>query len=423
MKKQAIALLLCLLAAFKHTVGAAAVWDAPALSGAEPSSAAVCLVNLDTGTVIYEKEADARRRPASLTKMMTALLFLESGLELATTVTVPEALQEEFDHILADNGADVGIKTGEEMTLESLLYATIIPSANDAATVLAYVMADGDLDAFYDRMNARAAELGCTDTHFICCHGLYETDEGNWSTARDIARIAAACAANPQYMEIASTAESWLPFTNKHDTPKPVPAEVTVPEGMWLQMLNTNVMLHPESEFYRPYIRGIKTGYTDEAAFCLATTAEVEGARYLLVELGSPYYKVGEQQTQQIYQDTAALLDWATTALRVGQAVDETLPLASLPVRYCAEVSSVPVYPQGQITALLDQNAVRYTLNLTQQSLIAPVQAGQTVGTAAVLVNGVEVGTVDLVVKTDCAYSKTEQMKADFRTWWEGVLG
>lgn len=422
MKHLARTLCLALALALVCSLPVGAAWD-PGAAGVELNSAAVYLENLDTGTVIFEKNADERRRPASLTKMMTCLIFLESEPDLNEVVTVPAELQPEFDHILKDNGADVGLKVGEQVTLKSLLYSAIIPSANDATTMLAWYLSDGDLDAFYDRMNERAVQLGCTDTHFICCHGLYETDEGNWSTARDIAKIAAACAARPDYMAIASTAEAWLPFTNLHPTPKPVPEGVSVPDGMWLQLLNTNAMLHPDGSFYRPYIEGVKTGYTDEAAFCFATTATVGGARMLLVELGCPYERVDEAKTQRIYQDTAALLDWAAATFTLGEAVNENLVIANLPVLDCETTLSLPVYPAGSITTLLDKEAVRYELDLALDELQAPITAGQTVGTARVIVAGETVGTVDLVVRQDCDYSSLLHLKNNVKNWWNGLFG
>ena len=167
--KKFLALALALAAALTWGFSAAAGWDPP--EGAV-NAEAVVLYNVDTDTVVYEKNSRQVRAAASLTKMMTALLLAESGEDLSATFTIPEGLSEEFDRIQAENGSDADLKIGETVTLESLLYACLLPSGNDAASAIAYYLGNGDMQAFFDRMNARAAELGCENTNFTCDHGL-----------------------------------------------------------------------------------------------------------------------------------------------------------------------------------------------------------------------------------------------------------
>ena len=167
-----------------------------------------------------------------------------------------------------------------------MLYAMLVPSANDAASVLASDAARGDLAAFAARMNARASQLGCTNTHFTCPHGLY--DHNNYSTARDMAKIALACHANGTYMQVANTVSYTLSATNIH------PAR---------NISSTNQLLKPGSAYYRGYAQGMKTGFTTQAGRCFVTFASQNGRTYGLVILGS--------NSQNIFREAAELFDWA----------------------------------------------------------------------------------------------------------------
>ena len=146
----------------------------------------VYLFDLDTGKTILEQNADQPRYIASLTKMMTALLYLESGLDLEQEITIPTSLTQEFTDIQNANGSTMGLKVGETVRRIDLLYGLLVASANDAASAIASDVSGGDLTAFVAKMNERAAELGCTDTNFTCVHGLY--DYGNVSTAQNLAK-------------------------------------------------------------------------------------------------------------------------------------------------------------------------------------------------------------------------------------------
>ena len=169
-----------------------------------------------------------------------------------------------------------------------MMYAMLLPSANDAASVLA-VDTSGSLAAFAAQMNVRASQLGCKATHFTCPHGLY--DGGNYSTARDMAKIALACYANPTYRQIADTVSYELPATNLH------PARTVT---------TTNKLLQPGSGYYRSYAHGMKTGFTTQAGRCFVTFAQQDGHTYGLVILGS--------NSQNIFREAAELFDWAFTS-------------------------------------------------------------------------------------------------------------
>ena len=246
----------------------------------------IYLFDADTGEALVAQNPDMVRHVASLTKMMTALLVIENGSDLNASITIPDRLTPEFQSIKANRGHTIGLQAGESVRRIDMLYAMLLPSANDAASVLASDAAGGDLAAFSARMNARASQLGCTNTHFTCPHGLY--DNNNYSTARDMAKIALACHANGTYMQVANTVSYTLPATNIH------PAR---------NISSTNRLLKPGSAYYRGYAQGMKTGFTTQAGRCFVTFASQNGRTYGLVILGS--------NSQNIFREAAELFDWA----------------------------------------------------------------------------------------------------------------
>ena len=202
------ALVLTLAVAVSAVLPVFAVYPMPIQTATETE--AVYLFNADTGKTLLTQNADQPRYVASLTKMMTALLVLESGTDLNASITIPDSLTPELQSIRANRGHTIGLQAGETVRRIDMMYAMLLPSANDAASVLA-VDTSGSLAAFAAQMNVRASQLGCTATHFTCPHGLY--DGGNYSTARDMAKIAAAAFANKTLCEIDSTLSYKFPAT------------------------------------------------------------------------------------------------------------------------------------------------------------------------------------------------------------------
>lgn len=186
--RRSTALLLTLVLMVCAALPGFAAYQMPIQTASDTES--VYLFNLDTGKPILRQNSDQQRYIASLTKMMTALLFLESGKDMNAEITIPTSLTQEFKDIQNANGSTMNLRIGETVRRIDLLYGLLVASANDAASVIASDVSGGDLTAFVAQMNARAKELGCTDTTFSCVHGLY--DYGNVSTAEDLAKIAAA---------------------------------------------------------------------------------------------------------------------------------------------------------------------------------------------------------------------------------------
>lgn len=374
--KKIIATSLVLALAVGLALPAAAVYDLPVTPYGEDES--ILLMNMDTGEVLLDQGADTIRYVASTTKMMTALLLIESGYDLDTVITISEDLTAEFELIQVENGADMDLIIGEEITMRDLLYGLLLRSANDAASVIAYELA-GDIDTFVSWMNTRAAELGCTKTNFTCAHGLYDT--GNVSTATDLAIIATACTNEPLYMEIASTVTYTVAANNMHSAER----EITT----------TNMMINPESDYYRDYISGMKTGFTTLAGRCFVTTASQNGEEYLLVVLNSVQ--------NDIYVECADILEWAFENFDIYEflSADEYLGEVLLMDSYDAEVIAVtPTYSVSGFAKLDDE--ITYEVDLIEQ-LKAPVEQGEYIGSVSVYRQGVLVETMELF--TEQAYA------------------
>ena len=376
------ALVLTLALAAAAALPGLAVYPMPIQTASETE--AVYLFNADTGKTILNQNAGQQQYVASLTKLMTALLLLESGKDLNGEVTVPTALTQEFRDIQNANGTTMGLRIGETVRRIDLLYGLLVASANDAASVIASDVSGGDLTAFVAQMNARAKELGCTDTTFSCVHGLY--DYGNVSTAEDLAKIAAACYANETYMQAANTLTYTLPATNLHQNERTIKS--------------TNLMLDPEYAYHRDYVRGMKTGFTTLAGRCFVTFAEQDGHTYGLVVLGS--------DMNNIYRECAEILDWAFSSFSDRQLVDTETVLTTIPLTKCRTEEAVELYAASGLSGYGHaDDEVTFEFSVPE-STSATVKEGAVLGTATVYLDGYEMGTVDLVTH--------KEYVSDFRT-------
>ena len=379
---RAVALLLTFVLAAAAALPGLAVYEMPIQTAHETES--VYLFNLDTGKPILEQSAEQPRYIASLTKMMTALLFLESGKDLNEEITIPASLTQEFKDIQNANGSTMNLRIGETVRRIDLLYGLLVASANDAASAIASDISGGDLPAFVARMNERAKELGCTSTSFTCVHGLY--DYGNVSSAEDLAKIAAACYANETYMQAANTLSYTLPATNLHQKER--------------QITSTNLMLNPEYAYYRDYIRGMKTGFTTLAGRCFVTFAEKDGHTYGLVVLGS--------DLDNIYRECSEILDWAFASFFDRELVDTQTVLTTVSLNKCRSEASVELYAAEPVSGYGHaDDQVTFAFNVPE-TVAATVKDGSVIGEATVYLDGYEVGTVDLVTHREYV--------SDFRT-------
>lgn len=346
-------------------------------------SEAVLMVNVETGEIIYEKNADKRMYPASLTKIVTTMIALEEwGDRLDEQVTVDGAL---FDD-LGWGYSNAGLKDGEVLTMRQLLYAVMVKSACEGSNVVADAVG-GSVSNFVDMMNERVKELGCENTHFVNPHGLHEEEQ--YTTARDLYKIVQNAMQLPVFMEICSTARYRMPATNMNE-------ERT--------LVTTNLLMDQATggKYYYSLAKGIKTGYTPEAGRNLISTASQDGYTYLLITLGAPSEDENGEPISDMYNfmDAINLYEWALPNFQVKSLVDQQEPSGEVNVHLGDEKDSVLAYPGEDFSALVPKNIEKSSILLVPDlpdTVDAPIKKGDKLGTAKLMLAGEELGTIDLV--------------------------
>ena len=279
-------ILLCILyiffcAAPAMAAGTVTEQDAPVAEDLWLNAYSAILLDMDTGEVLYESNADEQNYPASTTKMMTALLTLENG-DPKDMVTVSETAID----AIPSTASQWGLVPGEELSVHQLLQLMLVVSASEATTVAAEYVA-GDIESFVDMMNERAEELGCTGTHFVNTHGFPNSE--HYSTARDLSKIAMEAMKYEEFREIVATAVTEIEPTNYSRA---------------YSITSTNGLLpgsrYPEYDY--PYAIGIKTGHTSYAGFCLVSAADKDGLRLLSVVMGTPSRESSFAQTIELFE-------------------------------------------------------------------------------------------------------------------------
>lgn len=348
---------------------------------------AALLVSPDSGMVLYSKNADQKRYPASTTKIMTALLTLENVSNLDETVT-SEAV--DFENVTADS-SNAGILLGEQVTVRDLLYALMLPSANEAAYMLARHVG-GSWEQFVDMMNDRAAELGCTGTHFCNPCGLHEED--HYTTAYDLYLIAKEAMKDVTFRDIVSTVQHRMAKTNLHE------------ERI---IYTTNQLIFSS---FQPWsyanCLGIKTGHTSQAGNCFVGYAEYGDAKLFSVVLGCSDSSKEYPSVAASFTDTKKLCQWgfenftSKTLARQGEEVTYTK------VKLSTDTNQLLLTAKADVVALLPKDLDVKELELVEdipEEVKAPVKAGDPIGTATYRYNGTDYGTVELVALNDISRS------------------
>lgn len=348
---------------------------------------AALLVSPDSGMVLYSKNADQKRYPASTTKIMTALLTLENVSNLDETVT-SEAV--DFENVTADS-SNAGILLGEQVTVRDLLYALMLPSANEAAYMLARHVG-GSWEQFVDMMNDRAAELGCTGTHFCNPCGLHEED--HYTTAYDLYLIAKEAMKDVTFRDIVSTVQHRMAKTNLHE------------ERI---IYTTNQLIFSS---FQPWsyanCLGIKTGHTSQAGNCFVGYAEYGDAKLFSVVLGCSDSSKEYPSVAASFTDTKKLCQWgfenftSKTLARQGEEVTYTK------VKLSTDTNQLLLTAKADVVALLPKDLDVKELELVEdipEAVKAPVKAGDPIGTATYRYNGTDYGTVELVALNDISRS------------------
>ncbi len=348
----------------------------------EINAKAAMLIERSSGQTLFEMNADASVYPASLTKIMTALLVLEN-CRLTDEITVSETAVQGLDV----SGSTADLVPGEVLTVEQLLYCILLSSANEACNVAAEHI-DGSVETFVARMNDRAAELGCTGTHFANTHGLH--NEQHYTTVRDLSRIVQEALKNNEFRKIVGTPDYEMDATNLHKARK---------------LTTTNQML-VKSDLNRHYdkrVNGVKTGFTTPAGRCLIATAEDGSLKLLSIVCGceTTVLDSGELEFGS-FSETEKLLNYGFDGFAFKTVLSTLYPVAEMPVSRSSGANFVSLAPKEEITALLpsdfDESQIDYDIQLiSENGVTAPVAAGDELGEITVRYNGKEYGSTKLV--------------------------
>lgn len=362
------------------------------------------LINTDSETVIFDKNADKKSAPASLTKIVTCMLVLENCEDLSAAVTCERA---DLDGLYRQNAATAGIRTGETLTVEQLLYCLMIPSAADAANILARYIG-GSQDEFVVMMNDFVKNLGCENTNFINPHGL-DGDGGAYTTANDLYKITKYALANPTFKKITSTLRYDVAPTNAY------------PQTRYLH--NTNKMMNPAyKDYYNSCISGVKTGTSDLAGHCVISTASKNGYNYMLIVMNAPQYDIDGDNVEEnvAFTDSKRIYEWAFQNIELTKITNTTDVVTVVNVEYNWKVDHLRLLPAKELSALVPTGTqagslvIRPIESETPKTVKAPIKKGDVLGKAEVLYGEDAVATVDLVA--------AESLDRSIILWVAGVF-
>ncbi len=389
----------------------------------EIDARAAVLMDAESGDLLYSLQPDDPVYAAGLTVMMTALLAAEAveagDIDYADLVEATDSVRTD----ISEDAAIQGIEPGESMSLLHLLYCALIGSGSDACNVIGTYVGEGSLSHFVDRMNARAGELGCKNTRFGNTHGLPHA--GQQTTARDMARIAAAFVKHEELMNIVNTISIDIPATNISGV---------------RHLNNGNYILRSDyTRYYYSYASGIKSSYTDEAGFCLASAVKTDDSYVVSIVLGcvSKESESGFMDIQSFVQ-TRALFQWFGQNYGLREIVNPMAPIHEVKVELGEGSDTVVVCAEGNLSLFLPNDLVieeHYKRNIKIYSeqpgaepLQAPVERGQVLGEMTVTDDAGKVyGPFKLVANTSITVSRfsvlQHKLKETFsRPFWKYVI-
>lgn len=333
-----------------------------------PNAKSAIMIEASTGEILFQKNKDEKLAPASMTKMMSMLLIMEEiengNLKWNEMITTSEKAS-------SMGGSQIFLKVDEKMTVEDLLKGVAIASGNDAVVALAERVS-GSEEQFVKRMNIRAKDLGLKNTNFINATGL--TADNHYSTAYDMSLIAKELVKHEKILEFTSTYEDYL----RKDTKSP----------FWL--VNTNRLVR-----FKEGVDGLKTGFTDEAGYCLTATMKKDNMRLITVVMK-------EENTSKRSADTTKMLDYGFNIYMVQTILDEKTTIEKKKVEL-GKTLTTEIVPKENITILNkkseEQKNITYKTNINK--IIAPVKKGDKVGTIDIIEDNNIISTIDATVKED----------------------
>ena len=380
-------------------VFSAAAPSAHALEAPEAAAKAWIIVDLNTGEVIDEHNADEQRSPASLTKIMTGLLSVEAAergdVSMDETVTAGLDCQTGLD----SSSSNASIVAGEQMSFRDYFYCAMVVSANEACNVLGSRIS-GSIGGFVELMNLRAAELGCANTHFADPNGL---SYDNQTTARELSIILQEALQHEDFLEAFTTTAYTVPKTNYNEQRELKSTDALTTRDSYYSQYG--------DFYYEPAIGG-KTGYTRAAGYCLASVAEKDDLRVLIVVMGCPGPLSGDSDVPENFNDSIRFYNWVFDNFSYGEVLSSAEILAREPVEDAEGEGFVSLRPTEDLTLLLPSDAPpesrELDVTLFDERFVAPIPSGTILGQLTLRIDGKSYGPYDLVNAAEVKLAKSE---------------
>lgn len=346
----------------------------------ELTSESAFLMERSTGNVLYEKNAEKKMYPASTTKILTAIIAIEN-CDLNEIATV----SQNAISLVPKGYSNAGLVAKENLTIEDLLYALMLNSANESANVLAEHIS-GSISEFSKLMNEKAKEIGCINSNFVNANGMH--DENHYTTAADLALIANYCMNNETFRKIVSTTTYELPNTNIIKAQR--------------IMKNTNMLIFENSKYYYEYAIGVKTGFTSQAGNCLVTCSSKDGIELIGVTL-----KAGTTSSDSSirFTDGKALLEYGYENYVLAQIIQKDTLIDNIEIKKATkETKNLSIVVENDITDFVKKDLeIKQTKVEINSELEAPISKGTVVGKITYTVGEKEYST-NLIAKTDVIY-------------------
>ncbi|MBP1924967.1 D-alanyl-D-alanine carboxypeptidase (penicillin-binding protein 5/6) [Sedimentibacter acidaminivorans] len=351
------------------------------------------LIDADTGTILAGKDANKKMYPASTTKIMTAILAIEMG-NLSDVITVDE--KTPFEII----GSHIALEPGEILTLKDLLYALMLPSANDAAAVIAKHYG-GSTEEFAKLMNNKAKELGALNTHFANPHGLH--DENHYTTATDLAIITKYAMQNETFRTIVGTKKYEIQPTNKKT------------ETRYFTNLNkmlycsTSSQIHIDGRWVSPLYDGtigVKTGYTPEAGNCLVSYVEKNGTNLIVVAMNGV--------SLEMYEDAHNLFNYGFSDYKSTKLVSKNTFIQNLQIEN-GDSKTISAITESDFSTLVKKNSTKdIKSNVIINNITLPIKKNDIVGKLEFSIDGKTIGSVNLITPISVQSTLLDSPKKKF---------
>lgn len=348
------------------------------VTGFDITAKAGALISLDTGEYLYENNIDQKMYPASITKIMTAILVLENEkYDPEGKITMTKSA---LNLVLGTGSTVSNFVEGEEFSQLDLIYLILMSSAGDC-TYLAAEYYGGSVENFVVMMNNKAKELGLTGTNYSNPVGLH--DEDNYTTVRDIYTLASYALKNKTFKEVCETPRYTMK-TNRTEKKT---------------LSTTNALQDTTTNYYYQYAKGVKTGYTDEAGRCLVSTASYNGYNYMCILLGCP------PKEKKHFSESISLYKWGFNNFSFKKVADSNEPVCEMPVKLSLDTDFVPLFFKEPFITVLPNEADDSTIvvkpRLISESVDAPVKKGQVLGEADIMYAEKKIGTAKLIAGED----------------------